>query len=103
MVKEIFEAYDIRGIYPDEINADIASNIVGYIVRDFIKSGKVVVGRDIRVGSWKMYKAVVRSFKRNGIKVEKAGIITTPMLYFLVNNINASGGVMVTASHNPKE
>ncbi len=109
VIKEkIFKAYDIRGIYPEDINESIAFEISGCLTKIF-KPGKIVVAFDARKGSPEIAKSVEeglkKSFQKAGMKVEVifAGLSTTPMFYFLVNHFNATGGVMVTASHNPKE
>lgn len=107
----IFKAYDVRGRYPEEINEEAAAGIATALAKYF-KRGKVVVCRDARLSSPSLYEAVLQSLKienppagRAGSKLEiiPIGISTTPMFYFLVNDLKASGGVMVTASHNPKE
>ena len=139
----IFKAYDIRGKYPEELNEEAAFRVARAVGKHFYRkaspSGRslegrqsekrkalVVVGRDGRLSSPTLYKAVIEGlsdtnksrihtndtnkFSRHshGLalssrRVIAAGIMTTPMLYFLVNNLKADGGIMVTASHNPKE
>ena len=108
MDPKIFRAYDIRGRYPGEIN----NETVGQIVSSFISSQNsklktkklgVVVGHDARISSPALYKSVLNSLKDRRYKVEAAGLITTPMMYFLVSDLKADYGIMVTASHNPKE
>lgn len=108
MNMNIFKAYDIRGKYPKEINEKVTTKIVSVITRD-LKPKIVIVGRDTRLSSPSLYKTVLDLLKANpptgGLKLKTvpAGIITTPMLYFLVNHFNADLGIMITASHNPKE
>lgn len=103
MDKSIFKAYDIRGKYPKEINEKDAEIISGVLAAHF-RSGEIVVGHDARKSSPKLYRAVIRGLDKNDkITLIKVGLITTPLLYFLVNRVGAKGGVMVTASHNPKE
>ena len=104
MQAEIFKAYDVRGTYPNEINEKIVFDIAGVLARHFRK-GKIVVGHDVRLSSPRLYKAVLKGFVASGypLAAVKAGLITTPLLYFLVNDMKAAGGIMVTASHNPKE
>lgn len=102
MNPSIFKAYDIRGKYPNEINEKIVSEII----RKFFKSKvKIIVGRDARLSSPKLYHAAIKQLVINNQKsaIIKAGMATTPMLYFLVNKLNADFGIMITASHNPKE
>lgn len=104
MDKSIFKAYDIRGKYPKEINEKTVEEIAGVLALRF-RSGEVVVGHDARKSSSKLYKSAIRGLEKSnlGITLVKVGLITTPLLYFLVNRVGAKGGVMITASHNPKE
>ena len=104
MVKNsIFRAYDIRGKYLDELNEKNAFEIAKSLLKIF--KGKIVVGCDARLSSPALYKAVLNGLNSRpaSINIIETGMITTPMLYFLVNKLKAGGGVMVTASHNPKE
>jgi len=101
--KGIFKAYDIRGLYPGEINARTAALIVEKLAGK-LSPKKVLIGRDARLSSPVLYGALKKTLlKRKGQKVISAGIMTTPMFYFLVNYRGADLGIMVTASHNPKE
>lgn len=100
--KNIFKAYDIRGIYPAEINEDIVAKIAR-VLAGYFKSGSIVVGHDARLSSPSLYKSAVQNLARPGIKIMKVGLITSPMLSFLVNYFKAAGGLIITASHNPKE
>lgn len=105
MDTSIFKAYDIRGIYPTELNEGIAVQI-GQACAKLFKPGKVIIAHDVRYGSKELSKAVAESIaKVSGEKHEiiLVGLATTPMFYFLVNELQASGGCMITASHNPKE
>lgn len=109
--KKIFKAYDIRGRYPEEINEKIAVRIARSLARYFFKEAPqqargitIIVGHDARLSSPKLYKAVLGVMCQvSGVKIIEVGLITTPMLYFLVNRLKAAGGIMITASHNPKE
>lgn len=96
--KKIFKAYDVRGRYPSEFNEAAAAKIAKALKKHFRKNAKLVIGHDARLSSPALYKTILQNI--NGIK---AGLITTPMLYFLVNKLKADGGIMITASHNPKE
>lgn len=122
---QIFKAYDIRGKYPSEINEKVVSEITQALVRYFVLKAKnyklkakLVVACDARLSSPALYRAVLKAFSvqrsaarkgkaktlnANRYTLYPAGIATTPMFYFLVNKLKASGGIMVTASHNPKE
>ncbi|MCL5004871.1 MAG: hypothetical protein M1170_02940 [Patescibacteria group bacterium] len=101
---KIFKAYDIRGIYPDEINEEIVSEIIAAVVKNF-KPKKIIIGHDARLSSPKLYQALIKQFKILNLKFKiiPTGLITTPMLYFLTNYSNADLGIMITASHNPKQ
>src|SRR3989344_4587004 len=105
---EIFRANDIRGLYPSEINKEIAFK-VGEALANILADGIVVVAHDVRHGAKILTDALVEGFKRGWKERKKVhdvkiiGLSTTPMFYFFVNRFKASGGVMVTASHNPPE
>ncbi len=111
----IFKAYDVRGRYPDEINEEVVARIARGLAAHWSKSQvanrksqqiTIVVGHDARLSSPALYKAVQDSFEVRSSKflvVMPVGLITTPMLYFLVNHHKAAGGIMVTASHNPPD
>ncbi len=106
---KIFRAYDIRGKYPNEINEKAVEEITAVLAKNFFKSGRIVIGRDARLSSLELYQAAIKQLKTSAsggtnlkLKAVPAGMITTPMLSFLVNELNADGGIMVTASHNPK-
>ncbi len=102
MEEKIFKAYDIRGIYPKEINEKIFQKIAKLLAQ-FFQKGKIVVGHDPRLSSSKLYQALIFGLKNNPkIKIIPLGLTSTPMFYFLVNTLKAKGGFMVTASHNPK-
>ena len=101
----IFKAYDVRGKYPDELNERVVFQIAEAMGKYFGAGSKIVIGRDARLSSPSLYKAVLEGVKCQmfDVKCFEVGMITTPMLYFLVNKLKADGGIMVTASHNPKE
>ncbi len=97
----IFRAYDIRGIYPTELNEEIVERI-GKAFGTF-NPGKIVVGMDARLSSPSLKKKLIEGLLSTGCKVIDIGMVTTPMLMFSIRRLNVDGGVMVTASHNPKE
>jgi phosphomannomutase len=99
---KIFKAYDIRGIYPIEINEDIAYK-VGRGVAKFLKAGKIVIGRDNRLSSDSLFQALCDGVQDEGTDVLDIGITTTPIFYLVVTKYGYGGGVMISASHNPKE
>ena len=103
--KNIFRGYDIRGIYPKELDIDTAYT-VGLGFGSYIKSiGKVecVVGHDNRLSSDVLYGALIRGITETGINVISLGLCTTPMYYYACIKLKVYSGVMVTASHNPKD
>lgn len=100
----IFRAYDIRGIYPSKINEDIAY-LIGRAFVKFLKTRKpkIVVGRDNRLSSPQLFKALTKGITEQGADVIDIGPSTTPMLYFSVAHYNFDGGINITASHLPSE
>jgi phosphomannomutase len=102
--ESIFKAYDIRGVYPTEINEGVVFEIAKKLARHWGVKSTIVIGHDARISSPSLYAALASGLSQNGaiVNVISAGAMTTPMLYFLINKLKAAGGVMVTASHNPK-
>ena len=102
----IFKAYDIRGTYPDQVNEEIAFK-VGYHYRDLLeqedldRGPTVVVTRDMRSHSVPLAEALKRGLRARGVAVVDAGVADTPQNYFATGHLKASGGIQVTASHNP--
>lgn len=103
MNNKIFKAYDIRGIYPEEINDDLAYKIAQAYVRLVEPKGKVAVGFDVRACSKKMKEKVIEGLKDGGVDVVDIGMSSTEEIYFSVGFYHLAGGIHVTASHNPKE
>ena len=123
---EIFRAYDIRGRYPEAVN-EVAIQVIVESLTAYFKSQQknkknrtiIVVGHDARLSSLRLYRAAIRGvtaeefslrnlkkprvFRSRSVILHAAGLITVPMLYFLVNDLKAAGGLMITASHNPKQ
>ena len=99
---EAFGAYDIRGIYPDTINEEIAYRI-GRFFPVLFSARKVVVGNDIRLSGPAIKKALVKGLVESGCNVINIGQCGTEMIYFATAHLKLDGGVMITASHNPKE
>jgi len=99
---KIFKAYDIRGIYPDELNEDTAYWI-GRVFSHFTKAKKIAVGIDMRNSSEKLQESFVKGVAEQGSDVIKIGMATTPMVYFASWNLDVDAAVIVTASHNPAE
>jgi phosphomannomutase len=97
-----FRAYDIRGVYPDEINEEAYYRIAKAYVYLF-KPRSMVVGMDARLSSPPLKAALIEGFLDAGVDVVDIGKITTDMLYFTVGAYDYSGGIVVSASHNPKQ
>ena len=96
----IFKAYDIRGLYPEEINEEIAYKI-GRAFVDFLGAKHVVIGRDMRTSSPSIFKELSRGITEQGASIYDIGMSTTDMFYFAVEHLGAEAGIMITASHNP--
>jgi len=96
----IFKAYDVRGVVPDELRAEHAY-AVGRAVARWLGAAELAVGRDARPSSPELEEALVRGIHDEGAGVAALGLVSTPMLYFAVEQLGVAGGVMITASHNP--
>lgn len=106
MIKQnIFREYDIRGIYNDEITEETAY-IIGRSFGSYISldgETSTVIGHDNRLSSPSLTRELIRGITDSGINVYNLGLVTTPMYYFMRKHLNSKTGVMVTASHNPRE
>ena len=98
----IFKGYDIRGIYPSELNEETAYKIGRAFVTLF-KPKNVVVGNDKRLSTPQIFENLTKGIMDQGADVIHIGLSTTPMMYFSTIKLKADAGIMVTASHNPKE
>ena len=99
---KVFKAYDVRGIYPTELDEDGAYAIGRAYVEQF-EPKRIAVGRDMRVSSPSVAEAVIRGAAAAGADVLDVGMVGTEMVYFAVGELSIDGAVAVTASHNPKE
>jgi len=99
---KVFKAYDVRGIYPDELDESGAEAIGRAYVEQF-EPRRMAVGRDMRLSSPTMQEALMRGAASAGADVLDLGLVGTEMVYFAVGSLGLEGGAMVTASHNPKE
>ena len=112
MIEKVYKAYDIRGIYPDPLNEDIAWK-TGHATAQFLRmnlSGlakadprmnMIIVGRDMRTSSPSLSAALIEGILATGTNVIDIGMIDTPEIYFAINHLGCCGGIQVTASHNP--
>ncbi len=99
----LFRAYDVRGIYPKDLDESTAV-AVGAAFGEYIGKGKkIAVCRDVRTSGESLEKAVLRGLSSYGLEMIDIGIAPTPMVHFAVSHYNLDGGIMVTASHNPAE
>lgn len=98
----IFKAYDIRGVYPNQLGEKTAEKI-GRAFVQFLDAEKVVVGRDMRPHSIKLFEALTRGMTKQGADVIDIGMASTPMTYFANGKLEADGSIIITASHNPAE
>ena len=100
----IFKAYDIRGIYGQDLTEDGFYKIArAYAQFAGVKGGKVVVARDCRKSSDSLFQAFAKGLVDEGVNVLDIGLGSTPMSYFANGSLKADGSVMITASHNTKE
>ncbi|MBR7025149.1 MAG: phosphomannomutase [Selenomonadaceae bacterium] len=97
-----FGAYDIRGIYPESINQELAYR-VGRVFPEIFNAKKVAVGHDIRLSGLTLFDALARGLTEAGCEVYDIGQCGTEMIYFTTGFHDFDGGIMITASHNPKE
>lgn len=100
VVGSLFKAYDVRGLVPQEMDADVAYRI-GRALVNFLDSDTVVVGRDMRVSGPELQAELMRGITEQGANVVNIGLVSTDTLYFAVGKYEYPAGVMITASHNP--
>ncbi len=100
--QKVFKAYDVRGLYPSELDDEGAYAIGRAYVEEF-GARRIAVGRDMRLSSPTMATATIRGAVDAGAEVLDLGLVGTEMLYFAVGHLELDGGIEVTASHNPKE
>ena len=105
MNKNIFREYDIRGVYPIDLNEDVYFEIGNAIASkcNQLNIDSIVLGRDGRLSGKSLMNALENSLIDNGINVENIGIVTSPLLYYAAKKHTSKSGIMVTGSHNPKE
>ena len=96
----IFKAYDVRGIYGQDLNDEIAYRI-GRAAALYLQVPEIAVGRDMRLSSPQLAAAIIQGITDQGVNAIDLGMTTTDELYFAVGKFNYGAGVMITASHNP--
>jgi phosphomannomutase len=99
---KVFKAYDVRGIHPSELD-EAGGYAIGRAYVEQFEPKRIAVGHDMRESSPGMAEAVMKGAADGGAEIKNIGLIGTEMLYFGVGDLDLDGGVMVTASHNPKE
>jgi phosphomannomutase len=99
---DIFKAYDIRGTYPDQMNEEVA-RIVGAAAIEHFGVSRIAVGRDMRLSSPALFEAFKDGVTEQGAEVIDLGMVSSDELYFAVGKFGYPAGVMITASHNPKQ
>jgi phosphomannomutase len=98
----IFKAYDVRGLYPQEVNEE-AARLIGRGFVAYLKAKRIAVSRDMRVSSPSVAAAFIDGARTQGADVVDYGMMATDMMYYAVARDGHDGGAQITASHNPKE
>jgi phosphomannomutase len=98
----IFKAYDVRGLYPSEVNEEVAL-LIGRGFVSYLQARRIAVSRDMRLSSPSIAAAFIEGARAQGADVVDYGMMGTDMLYFAVARDGHDGGAQITASHNPKE
>ena len=99
----LFRAYDIRGVFPDQLNQETAM-ILGQAIAKFLGNrGEVVVGNDARLSGEQLRKGLTEGLIAGGCRAVDVGMVSTPMLFFAASRMKKDAGIMITASHNPPQ
>ena len=98
----VFKAYDVRGIYPTQLD-EAGAYAIGRAYVEHFEPGRIAVGRDMRLSAPAMANATIEGAAAAGAEVLDLGLVGTEMVYFAVGELGLDGGIAVTASHNPKE
>ncbi len=99
---KVFKAYDVRGLHGSELDEE-GAYAIGRAYAEHFEPARVAVGRDMRISSPAMQKAMIEGVADGGADVLDVGLVGTEMVYYAVGKLGLDGGIMVTASHNPKE
>ena len=104
IAKSIFREYDLRGVYPDQVNENAISLIAKAIAIkcDQENVTEICIGRDGRLSGESLLKSLEKSLSCYGINIQNIGLVTTPLLYYAAKKNKCKSGVMITGSHNPK-
>ncbi len=99
----LFRAYDIRGVFPEQLNEEVAF-ILGAAFAQFLGNhGQVIVGRDVRLSGEQLQKALISGLLSGGCDVFDVAVVSTPMVFFITNKLGKNAGIMITSSHNPPQ
>ncbi len=98
----IFKSYDVRGIYPQDFNEEIASKITEAFIKVFSLK-KAVLAKDVRESGPRLYDSIKDTFLKKGVDLIDVGTVSTDMFYFAVGSNDVDGGLTISASHNPRE
>jgi len=101
--KTIFRAYDVRGIYPQDLSREAAFKIAKAFAKIFPFAKKIVLARDTRLSSPRLFDAIVKALTDADVKIVDIGIAPDSLFYFSIFNYKLDGGIMISGSHNPKE
>jgi phosphomannomutase len=99
---KVFKAYDVRGIYPGDLDEE-GAEAIGRAFVEVFEPARIAIGHDMRVSSPAMAEAAARGAEEAGAEVLDLGLVATEMVYLAVGELGLDGGIQVTASHNPKE
>src|SRR5918995_2183354 len=99
---KVFKAYDVRGLYPSELDEE-GARAIGRAYVEHFEPKEVAVGRDMRLSSPTMHEAFAHGASEAGADVVDIGMVGTEMLYYAVGELGLDGGATITASHNPKD
>jgi len=104
----IFKSYDIRGLWPKDINEknidQIAKAIASFLIENLQKEKlTLVLGRDMRFSSLVIFERIKKVFLSYGTTIYDLGLVPTPTVYFSIFRFNADSGIQISASHNPKD
>ena len=104
LIKSIFREYDIRGIFPDELNEDSIAKIAKSIAQKCHQESvaEVVIARDGRLSGPSLLESLQESLNMHGINTINIGLATSPILYYAAKKQASKSGIMITGSHNPK-
>ncbi|HZN22244.1 MAG TPA: phosphomannomutase/phosphoglucomutase [Gaiellaceae bacterium] len=102
LAPSVFKAYDVRGLYPSELDEDGAYRI-GRAYVEYFEPRRIAVGRDMRLSAPSMAEATIAGAADGGADVVDVGLVGTEMVYHAVTELELEGGICVTASHNPKD